>query len=136
SLRYRKKCNLKTNTSYNSSNNTAMEEKESLRDLGVLMQNNTSFSDQIANVEASGRRLCSWAMRTFLARDKRTMLTLWKQLIQPVIDYCSPLWIPHCYRVRSTYELKQCYPGDMVPCLCMCCPECYFICVFVYICND
>ena len=71
------------------------------------MQNNALFHEQIAKVEASGRRLCSWAMRTFLSRDKRTMLTLWKQLIQPVIDYCSPLWIPHQRKDLERLEAVQ-----------------------------
>jgi hypothetical protein len=106
-LRYGKNTDLKEESTYYSSNNAAIDEKESLRDLGVQMQNNALFDEQIAKVEASGRRLCSWALRTFLARDERTMLTLWKQLIQPVIDYCSPLWIPHKQKDLNRLEAVQ-----------------------------
>ena len=106
-LRYGKNSDLKAGSSYHCSNDAAIEEKDSLRDLGVQMQNNALFDEQIAKVEASGRRLCSWALRTFLARDKITMLTLWKQLIQPVMDYCSPLWIPHKQKDLDRLEAVQ-----------------------------
>ena len=33
-------------------------------------------------------------MRTFRKRSKNTILTLWKTLIQPKLDYCSQLWSP------------------------------------------
>ena len=35
------------------------------------------------------------------------MLTLWKQLIQPVMDYCSPLWIPHEQKDLDRLEAVQ-----------------------------
>ena len=31
----------------------------------------------------------------FRTRDSTTLLTLWKALILPIIDYCSQLWAPH-----------------------------------------
>ena len=34
-------------------------------------------------------------MRTFKTRAKVPMLTLWKSLILPKIEYCSQLWCPH-----------------------------------------
>ena len=39
--------------------------------------------------------MAGWALRTFRSRDRETMITLWKALIQPVLDYCSQLWSPH-----------------------------------------
>ena len=33
-------------------------------------------------------------MRTFRRRSKSTMMTIWKSLIEPKIDYCSQLWSP------------------------------------------
>ena len=34
-------------------------------------------------------------MRSFKSRDPKTMLTLWKALIVPIIDYCSVLTSPY-----------------------------------------
>ena len=33
-------------------------------------------------------------MRTFRRRSKCTMMTIWKALVQPKLDYCSQLWSP------------------------------------------
>ena len=94
-LRYGKNSEIIDNTSYLSSSGIEIKEKTDLRDLGVRMQNDASFEEHIARVEASGRKWCSWVLRTFKSREKDVMLTLWKQLILPRLEYCSPLWLPH-----------------------------------------
>ena len=38
--------------------------------------------------------MSGWILRTFSSRDKNTMLTLWKSMVIPIFDYCSPLWSP------------------------------------------
>ena len=38
--------------------------------------------------------MCSWILRTFYSRTPLLMLTLWKSLVQPILDYCSQLWCP------------------------------------------
>ena len=35
-----------------------------------------------------------WILRTFRTRDKNSMLTLWKSLVRPILDYCCQLWSP------------------------------------------
>ena len=94
-LRYGKKETIISNTSYRSASGVEIESKENLKDLGVMMQNDVSFDEQIARAESSGRRWCSWVLRTFETRQREIMLTLWKQLILPRIEYCSPLWAPY-----------------------------------------
>ena len=38
--------------------------------------------------------MCSWILRTFKTRTPELMLTTWKSLVQPILDYCSQLWSP------------------------------------------
>ena len=71
-----------------------IEEKKHLRDLGVEISSDLKFNEHIENVVTSASRLTGWAMRTFRRRSKATMMTIWKCLIQPKIDYCSQLWSP------------------------------------------
>ena len=40
-------------------------------------------------------QLCGWILRTFTTRETLPMLTLYKTLIIPHLDYCSQLWNPH-----------------------------------------
>jgi hypothetical protein len=94
-LRYGKIDTLISNTSYQTASGVKIETKKNVKDLGVWMQNDASFDEQIARAESSGRRWCSWVLRTFETRQRDIMLTLWKQLILPRIEYCSPLWAPY-----------------------------------------
>ena len=71
-----------------------IEEKYSLRDLGVRISSDLSFSMQIDLTVNSGSRMAGWALRTFRGRGKHLMLTLLRSLIQPRLDYCSQLWSP------------------------------------------
>ena len=52
------------------------------------------FNEHIENVVTSASRMTGWAMRTFRRRSKGTMMTIWKCIIQPKVDYCSQLWSP------------------------------------------
>ena len=38
--------------------------------------------------------MVGWAMRTFRRRSRVTMMTIWKSLIHPKLDYCSQVWSP------------------------------------------
>ena len=71
-----------------------IEEKECLKDLGVRISNDLSFSTQIDLTVDSASRMSGWVFRTFRRRSKDLMLTLLRSLIQPRLDYCSQLWSP------------------------------------------
>ena len=73
---------------------TPIEQKEHLRDLGVEISRDLRFDQHIGNVVTSASRMVGWAMRTFSRRSKTTMMSIWKCLIQPKLDYCSQLWSP------------------------------------------
>ena len=42
----------------------------------------------------SARNMCAWILRTFHSRSEELMMTLWKSLVLPILDYCSQLWCP------------------------------------------
>ena len=71
-----------------------IEEKDSLRDLGVRVSSDLSFTLQIDLTVESGGRMAGWALRTFRGRGKQLMLTILRSLVQPRLDYCSQLWSP------------------------------------------
>ena len=71
-----------------------IEEKSHLRDLGVEMGNDCTFLAHIENTVAAGNKLAGWALRSFQRRSKHVMLTIWKTMVQPKLDYCSVLWSP------------------------------------------
>ena len=71
-----------------------IEEKPHLRDLGVEISSDLTFSIHIENVVAASTRMLGWVLRTFRRRSRVLMLTVWKSLIQSKLDYCSQLWSP------------------------------------------
>ena len=73
---------------------SSIEQKDSLRDLGVLLSDDLSFSLQIEKVVNSASQMVGWGLRTFRGRSSYLLLTLFKSLVQPHLDYCSQLWSP------------------------------------------
>ena len=84
----------KPTTQYKDPDGNPIEEKPHLRDLGVQVSSDLTFTIQIENVVSAATRMVGWVMRTFRRRSRTLMLTLWKSLIQSKLDYCSQLWSP------------------------------------------
>ena len=92
---------------YKGPDGAQIEEKKHLRDLGVEISNDLSFTVHIQNVVTSASKLAGWALRTFRRRSKSVMLTIWKCLVQPKMDYCSQLWSPSSQMEISQLESIQ-----------------------------
>ena len=106
-LRYTNKSTPGDRKGYTSNTGAAIKEKASLTDLGVIMSNDASFTKHITSVVQRVTKKSGWALRTFNARDRTTMLTLWKSLILPHHDYCSQLWSPLKTGLIQKLELLQ-----------------------------
>ena len=93
-LRYRKPGEDIPPSNYIASDGNVISEKTSVRDLGVSMGNDGRFRDHINLIRDKASVVASWILRTFKSRQKKVMLTLWRSLVQPHLDYCSQLWNP------------------------------------------
>ena len=62
---------------------------ESVNDLGVTLSANCEFKDHITNTVNKCSQSSGWILRTF-----KTLITLYKSLVLPRLDYCSQLWSP------------------------------------------
>ena len=93
-LRYGIDSILKLTTNYVSPAGTIIDDKEHVRDLGVTMSSDCTFKEHISKICQSARNMCSWILRTFKSRSPDLMLTTWKSLVLPILDYCSQLWSP------------------------------------------
>ena len=93
-LRYGKNLNLKENTNYFAPDGSVIQSKSHLKDLGVFMSASGSFSEHINITCKKARDMCSWILRTFKSRSPLLMVSLWKSMVQPILDYCSQLWCP------------------------------------------
>ena len=92
---------------YTGQNGSVIERHRSTRDLGVLMSDTGSFDNHIDEMLTKARGKVGWILRVFSARDARTMLTLFKSLVLPIVEYCSQLWSPGRIGVIRRLEAIQ-----------------------------
>ena len=64
---------------------------DNVLDLGIFMSSNCSFEFHIKNLCKKCSNLSGWILGTFTTRDSITMLTLFKSLVLPRLDYGSQL---------------------------------------------
>ena len=98
---------LKQATSYTASNGVAVEADLHVRDLGVKMSSDATFSKHIDEICISASLKCAWILRVFRTRDRKSLLTLWKSLVAPVIEYCCQLWNPSTLGLIQKLESIQ-----------------------------
>ena len=92
---------------YTAPDSSNIEKKDSLRDLGVQLSCDLSFSLQIEKAVRSASQMVGWGLRTFRGRSSYLLLTLFKSLVQPHLDYCNQLWSPTSQADINKIELVQ-----------------------------
>ena len=76
-----------------------------LRDLGVMLSDELGWSLHINVLASKARSVAAWAMSAFKARDRVTMLTLYKSLVRSHLEYCCPLW--NCQKISDMQMLEN-----------------------------
>ena len=92
---------------YKGPDNSEIEVKTNLKDLGVQLSSDLSFKLQVEKTVAASSKLVGWSLRSFRRRSKSTMKTIWQSLVQPKMDYCSQLWSPGDQDSISKLEAVQ-----------------------------
>ena len=64
------------------------------KDLGVYVQENLKFEKHISLTINRANKLVGLIKRTFSYLDQETLLTLYKTIIRPIIDYGNIIWFP------------------------------------------
>ena len=102
-MRYGRDEKLKDDTLYfTEDTGEPIERHETLRDLGVILSDDGTFSEHIDHVVKKVRQKSGWVLRTFYSRKTFFMKQIFKTLILPHIDYTSQLWCP----IKATEILK------------------------------
>ena len=108
-LRYKALNNFQSHE-YIDNNNQTINEKYSVKDLGVIMSNDATFTAHINLKVTNIKSKISWILRTFKSRATLPMLTLWKTLILCEHDYCSQLWSPNKVGdIQKIEVLQRCF---------------------------
>lgn len=82
------------NPHYTTPDGSIIHQSNQIRDLGVTMCENAEFSLQIDNAVKKAKQSIGWILRSFKSRETSLMLTLYKTMVLPLLEYCSQLWCP------------------------------------------
>ena len=90
---------------YSTPNDTVMSPVSSVRDLGVTITPDLSWSLHINNIITSANKMSSWILSVFSTRDEEIMSTLYKTLVRSRLEYSCPLWTPT--KMEDIIKLEQ-----------------------------
>ena len=71
-----------------------IEQKPYIKDLGIYVDSNLNYKEQMKAAVRKADKKSSWIFRTFSTRDVHFMKKMWKSLVQCHLDYGSILWAP------------------------------------------
>ena len=91
-LRYGKEREIKSAATYKSYDDSNIDNKEQVRDIGIMMSNTATFILRIRNIVKKAREKMGWVLRVFQSRQCSFMLTLLKFLVIPLLEYYCKLW--------------------------------------------
>ena len=79
----------------------------STNDLGVIMSDSAKHNDNIMNIINRAKHRLRWMLRVFSTREEGPMMTLYRALVMPIIEYCSQLWHPNEAGLTQKLEAIQ-----------------------------
>ena len=92
---------------YTTPNGTNIQHSDIIKDLGIRITPNISWTPQINILADNARRLISWVLAVFQDRSEETMMCLYKSLIRSRLEYCSAVWNPSKMEDIITLESVQ-----------------------------
>ena len=90
---------------YSVSPDISLQPVHQLRDLGVLVSSDLSWSPHIKAISNKARQKASWVLSVFHTRSPDIMLTLYKSMVRSLVEYCCPLW--HPAKISDIQELES-----------------------------
>ena len=84
-------------------------------DLGVLMTSDFKFSSQCIAVERKAQKILCYVKRVFIHRNRTTVMTLYKSLVRPLLEYKVQFWSPSYRTNIDCLERVQARATKLIP---------------------
>ena len=98
---------------YKNPSNEDIASSTIVKDLGVVTNSNLIFKEHIDSIITSSRITSGMILRTFITRDAKVMMQLFKTYIRSKLEYCCSVWSPvqqgvinEIERVQKSYTSK------------------------------
>ena len=88
-------------------NNRKVKLSQEQSDLGVMINENLSFSNHCTNVRNKATRVVSFIKQSVSTRNPETMIKLFSALVRPILEYAAQFWSPHLIRDIDLIENVQ-----------------------------
>ena len=92
-----------------------ISETKSETDLGILMSDNLSWSEHVANCAKKANRTLGMIKHTFSHMDKNMFISLYQTLVRPHMEYSHQVWSPYLQKDISILEKVQRRATKIVP---------------------
>ena len=79
---------------YTTNDGSTISPKDAVKDLGVTITPDLTWSLHISKIVDDSRRMASWILSVFYERSAEVLMTLFKSLVRSRTEYCCPLWSP------------------------------------------
>jgi len=76
-------------------NDVKLEGVSEEKGLGVIVSDDLKSEKQCSAAVVKANRILGTIKRDFTDRSKETIMSLYKTLIRPHLEYCSQIWSPH-----------------------------------------
>ena len=90
---------------YKISDDTMLNKEKHVKDLGVHVTDDASWSKQQTEAIKKGRKFMTWILRSFTSRAPEVILTLYQAYVVPRLEYASILWNP--YMIGDIQQLES-----------------------------
>ena len=78
-----------------------------VKDLGIYITSNLSRSMQANKCANKANSVLGFIRRTVGPKNAELFSKLYKSLVRPILEYCSPVWCPHLKKDSNTLEKVQ-----------------------------
>ena len=90
---------------YSTSSGDSIDQVPTVRDLGLKLSDDCSWSPHIHQTVCSGRKVASWVLSVFRDRSPTVMVTLFKTMVRSRLEYGLPVW--NAWKIGDIQSLED-----------------------------
>ena len=94
---------------------TKINSSNTERDLGIHIATSLKSSEHIKVITNKANKVLGCIKRSFTYLDNEMLVTLYKSLVRPIVEYGSPVWSPHMIKDITEVEKIQRQATKLVP---------------------